>query len=261
VGIGLALLANAQLDRDRRLLLDRVGPARRTALTLETALINEETGVRGYLIAGEQSFLGPYRNGLQSEASALAMLRASERTVGPAIATEVETVATRVQAWKLHYVTPAIANLRRRGRRSISAEVRGKQLFDAVRASLGGLQSALETKDAQTRDQLDRAASNLEILLILAGVLILGGVLGAGYLLRQTITRPLARLGAEARRVAGGEFSTPLALASGPRELTAVGIEIEAMRERIVEELAAAEAARARLEAQARELGRSNAEL
>jgi signal transduction histidine kinase len=261
VGIGLALLANAQLDRDRRLLLDRVGPARRTALTLETALINEETGVRGYLIAGEQSFLEPYRNGLQSEASALAMLRASERTVGPAIAGEVEMVATRVQAWKLHYVTPVIANLRRRGRRSISAEVRGKQLFDTVRASLGSLQSALEAKDSHTRDQLDRAASNLEILLVLAGVLILGGVLGAGYLLRQTITRPLARLGAEARRVAGGEFSTPLTLASGPRELTAVGIEIEAMRERIVEELAVAEAARLRVEGQARELGRSNAEL
>ncbi len=137
----------------------------------------------------------------------------------------------------------------------------GKRLFDAVRVSLDRLQSVLEAKDSQTRDQLEDAASNLQFLLILAAVLILGGVLATGYLLRQTITRPLARLGSEARRVAGGEFSTPLQIASGPREITAVGIEIDAMRERIVEELATVEAARTRVEEQARELGRSNTEL
>ena len=260
-GVGLALLASTQLDNDRSVLLDRVGPARRTALMLENALVNEETGVRGYLIAGEPSFLEPYRSGLRGEMSAFATLRASEKAVGPTIATEVERVGARVQEWKLHYLTPALAHPQRRTRRSIASEVRGKRLFDAVRASLGRLQSALETKDSQTRSQLERAASNLELLLVLAGILILGGVLGAGYLLRQTITRPLALLGAEARRVTKGEFSTPLQIASGPRELAAVGLEIDAMRERIAEELAVAEAARARVEEQAGELGRSNAEL
>jgi light-regulated signal transduction histidine kinase (bacteriophytochrome) len=123
------------------------------------------------------------------------------------------------------------------------------------------LQSALEAKASQTREELEDAASNLRLLLILAAVLILGGVLGAGYLLRQTITRPLARLGSEARRVAGREFSRPLRVATGPREIAAVGLEIDTMRERIVEELETVEAARTRVEEQARELQRSNAEL
>ena len=35
-------------DAQRHLLLDEVGPARRTAVALENALINEETGVRGF---------------------------------------------------------------------------------------------------------------------------------------------------------------------------------------------------------------------
>ncbi|HTA14698.1 MAG TPA: ATP-binding protein, partial [Solirubrobacteraceae bacterium] len=94
-----------------------------------------------------------------------------------------------------------------------------------------------------------------------AAALILGGVLGAGFVLRWAITRPLALLGAEARRVAGGEFDKPLAVATGPREIYEVSAEIDTMRERIVEELAAVEAARARLEEQAIELRRSNAEL
>ncbi|MGA9876704.1 MAG: hypothetical protein WBQ21_12945, partial [Solirubrobacteraceae bacterium] len=50
VGIGLALIANGRLDRERDFLLDQIGPARRTALDLENALINQETGVRGYVI-------------------------------------------------------------------------------------------------------------------------------------------------------------------------------------------------------------------
>lgn len=260
IGIGLALLANAQLDRDRNLLLNQVGPARRTSLTLENALINEETGLRGYVITRDSSFLAPYRSGLTGETKALATLRASEPATGSLVAAEVEMVSARTRAWQRGYVASALAQPATE-HSTVATDVQGKRLFDAVRVSLNRLQSVLEAKDSQTRDQLDDAASNLRFLLILAAVLIVGGVLATGYLLRQTITRPLARLGSEARRVAGGEFSTPLQIASGPREITAVGIEIDAMRERIVEELATVEAARTRVEEQARELGRSNTEL
>src|SRR6185437_15212923 len=259
LGIGLALLANAELDRASNFLLDKVGPARRSSLTLENALINEETGVRGYVITEDPSFLLPYRDGLRSEAEAFATLRASEPETGPLVAAKVDAVRARARAWQREYAAPALAHPT--AHRSVASGLRGKRLFDPLRGSLVRLQSALETKDTRTRKELEDAASNLRLLLILAAVLILGGVLGAGYLLRQTITRPLARLGSEARRVAGGEFSRPLRVATGPREIAAVGLEIDTMRERIVEELETVEAARTRVEEQARELQRSNAEL
>jgi signal transduction histidine kinase len=261
VGIGLALLANGQLGRDRSLLLDQVGPARRAALSLENALVNEETGVRGYVVTAEPSFLEPYRSGLRSEARAYAELHAREKSVGPDVIAEVEMVRARTQAWRHGFVLPALAHVRRSARRSIAVEVKGKRLFDSIRTSLARLQTALTSKDSQTRGKLNRAASKLQLLLVVAAVLILGGILGAGFLLRRTITRPLALLGSEARRVAGGEFTTPLAIADGPREIAEVGAEIDAMRQRIVDELAKVETARLKLEEQARELKRSNAEL
>jgi signal transduction histidine kinase len=261
VGIGLALVANGQLTRDRQLLLEQVGPARRTALSLENALINEETGVRGYLITAQPSFLEPYRSGLASEAHAYAELDAREQAIGPEITAEVQTVRARAQAWRSQYVKPVLAYRRQSVRRSISADLKGKRLFDAVRVAVNRLQSSLNRLDIETRQQLEHASDTLQLLLILAAVLILGGVLGAGFLLRRTITRPLAQLGAEARRVAGGEFDKPLAIASGPQEIAAVGREIDAMRQRIVDELASVEVARRQLEEQARELQRSNAEL
>jgi signal transduction histidine kinase len=261
VGIGLALVANGQLTRDRQLLLEQVGPARRTALALENALVNEETGVRGYLITAQLSFLEPYRSGLAGEARAYAELDARRHAIGPSITAEVRLVHTQAQAWRSKYVAPVLALRRQSARRSIAADLRGKRLFDAVRSSISRLQSSLNRLDVATHQQLENAGDTLQLLLILAAVLILGGVLGAGFLLRWTITRPLARLGAEARRVAGGEFGKPLAIASGPQEVAAVGREIDAMRQRIVDELATVELAHGQLEEQARELQRSNAEL
>jgi signal transduction histidine kinase len=261
IGIGLALIANGELGRDRSLLLDQVGPARRMALSLENALVNEETGVRGYVITADPSFLEPYHSGLASEADAYAELRRREPAVGAALAAEVEIVRARAQAWRSRYVAAALAHGRSFGHRSIAADVRGKRLFDAIRESVDRLQSALAGEESQTRRQFERAASTLQLLLVLAAALILGGLLGAGSLLRRTITRPLARLGAEARRVAGGEFARPLAVAASPREIAEVGVEIDAMRRRIVDELATVQAARGQLEEQAGELRRSNAEL
>ena len=59
-----------------------MGPARRTALALENALVNEETGVRGFALTGEPSFLEPYDTGRRAERNAYAELEAHGATVG-----------------------------------------------------------------------------------------------------------------------------------------------------------------------------------
>ncbi|HEY1687825.1 MAG TPA: ATP-binding protein [Solirubrobacteraceae bacterium] len=261
VGISLALLASGQLTRERGFLLDHLQPALLAALRLESALINEETGVRGYVITAEPSFLAPYRLGLRDENRAYVELRAQEQAIGPLIAAEVETVRAEADAWRQQYIAPAVHNPHLPAHEKLVAGREGKRLFNAIRASLSHLQAALSHKNGDTRRRLADAARSLELLLIVAAILILGGVLGAGYLLRRTVIRPLARLGSEARRVAAGEFSRPLAIAHGPLEVSEVGAEIDAMRERIVTELALVQTARAQLEDQARELRRSNAEL
>ncbi|HTA14204.1 MAG TPA: CHASE3 domain-containing protein, partial [Solirubrobacteraceae bacterium] len=155
VGIGLALLANGQLDRDRNLLLNQVGPARRAALSLENALVNEETGVRGYALTGQPSSLEPYRIGLESEDRAYEELQASEQATGPTVTAEVEAVRLKARMWQRLFVAPALAQAQQSAHRSIALDLKGKQLFDDVRASLDRLQSALGRKDTETRDKLE----------------------------------------------------------------------------------------------------------
>jgi signal transduction histidine kinase len=259
-GISLALIANGELERQRALLLDQVGPSARASLTLESGLIDQETGVRGYVLTGQARFLQPYRDGRRSETSAFAQLRAHERADGSTAGGDVEVLHDSVERWRSLYVLPALAGANTRPR-TISVEVEGRRLFNSVRSQLNRLQRALQAEEAAARSKLDAAAAKLEVLLIVAAVLILGSVLAAGLLLRTAITRPLGRLGREARRVAGGEFSKPLETIGGAREIAEVSDEIDAMRERIVTELATVEAARVQLQAQAIELQRSNAEL
>ena len=181
VGIGLALLASAQLNDRRQFLLEEIGPSLRAAIKLEDALVNEETGVRGFVITGQPSSLEPYRRGVSDGANAYRELHLRERSTGPQVASEVEAVRSAANAWRERYVEPTLRDTARSRRRSARQGIRGKALFDAVRRPLELLQADLQNKDSQTRRQLEPPPpTSCRSLLLVAGALIIGGVLGAG---------------------------------------------------------------------------------
>ncbi len=260
-GIGLALVANHRLNDQRQVVLDQVEPALLAALDLENALVNEETGVRGYIITAQPDFLEPYTQGRVAEAHAFAALSEPSKAARAAPAADVREALARAERWRRQFVLPELRRTRRRRAGSLADSVRGKALFDAIRASLARLRSDLTGKLAGTRGQLEDDARLLQSALLAAATLIIGSVVGAGILLRRIITRPLRELGRDTERVAAGSFDQPVAVAAGPREIVRLGEEIDAMRRRIVRELMAAEAAGAQLEVQARDLEHSNTEL
>jgi len=260
-GIAGALIASGIVAHQRSLLLDKVAPSLRAELELETALLNQETGVRGYIISGDPSFLEPFHEGQAREAESFAALEARAPAVGAPVGAEISAVRDAVAAWKSLYVLPELRRVSRSERRAAVAPFLGKTYFDAVRRTLSPLQTTLTRKDARGRTRLNGAAEALTILLVVVGCLILGSILAAGYILRRTITRPLAALGSGAAHVAGGEFGAALPSPSAPREIASLSRQIEKMRRRIVHELEAVQRSRKQLEQQARELARSNAEL
>jgi signal transduction histidine kinase len=261
-GIGLALLANQRLSDQRHVVLDQLEPALLAALDLENALVNEETGVRGYVITASPRFLEPYEKGLAAESRDYANLQASERIASsPTLTPDVQAVHLRAETWRDRFVLPALGRIRISHSGSLAESVAGKRLFDAIRVSLGQLKGDLSDRLARAHTRLDGDASFLQLVLLVAAGLILSSVLGAGFLLRRIITRPLASLGQDTEQVAGGDFAKPVRIVAGPREIVQLGAEIDAMRQRIVSELTEVEDARERLEAQALDLKRSNAEL
>ncbi len=117
-GIGLALIANHRLDDQRSVVLDQIEPALLAALNLENALINEETGVRGYILSADPRSLEPYEKGLQIESGAYRTLERHNRVVGSTLSLDIRSVRSRAQAWQTQFVTPTLRIARVVGKRS-----------------------------------------------------------------------------------------------------------------------------------------------
>jgi signal transduction histidine kinase len=123
-------------------------------------------------------------------------------------------------------------------------------LFSLAAVAVGGWAVARLTGDETTL---------VVVFSVVAAGLVLSVILFA-LGLRAAAVRPLHRLAEQARRVADGDFEHEVSLA-GPREVTDLAVDVNTMRERILDELAATRQANTVLQAHAEELERSNAEL
>ena len=108
--------------------------------------------------------------------------------------------------------------------------------------------------------RLNGAGTTLEVVFsVVAAGLVLSVILFA-LGLRAAAVRPLHRLAEQARRVAEGDFEHEVSLV-GPREVTDLAVDVNTMRERILDELAATRQANTVLQEHTEELERSNSEL
>jgi len=137
----------------------------------------------------------------------------------------------------------------------------GKADFDAVRAKIGALEADIAGARAQGVAALNDSAAVLDgvFIAVAVGLAVIVVLLAIG--LRATVIRPLHRLAAEARRVAEGDFGPEVTLTNGPREVTDLAVDVNTMRERILDELGESRRANAELQAHTEELERSNSEL
>ena len=255
---GIALL---NLHHDRARVLNTFDPAVLQAQQLDIALLNQETGVRGYALSANQSFLTPYTDGYAAEKAAIAKLKGEYGQLSPATRADLTSVANQAHYWRNHYAEPAIAEIRRTGKPVISPDITaGKADFDALRAKIAVLETTIETARNQAIAALNDASDVLNIVFvaIAIGLAIIVIVLALG--LRAAAIRPLHTLAAEARQVADGDFGHDVSL-RGPREVTNLAADVNTMRQRILQELSATQAANDVLQAHSEELQRSNSEL
>ncbi len=263
VGLVVSLVALKRLTEARQLVVDRATPARLAAAHLRVAYADEESAVRGFALTADESYLAPYRGGRRAVAASHAELARLVRTgeLG-ALRAELAAVDAAGTRWEREYARPVIERVRRRGTLAtgIPTVNHGKALFDELRASLLRIDAALAERRAEGRRDLAGAADTATVAVLIAVILLLGSGLVAVFVLRRVVAHPLSELADDARRVAGGEFAHSVRV-QGPRDVAALSGDVEAMRRRIVADLDAVSTARGRLEEQAVELQRSNAEL
>ncbi len=259
VTVGAIALLNLHQERSR--VLNTLDPAALQAQQLDIAMLNQETGVRGYALSGKQAFLAPYTEGCAAEENAITSLKGEFGQLPPRTRADLTSVVNQAHYWRIHYAEPAIAQVSRSGKPVVSPDiVAGKADFDALRAKIAVLETDIETARSQGIAALNDAADVLDVVFvaIAIGLAVIVVVLALG--LRAAAIRPLHELAAQARQVAGGDFGHEVSL-RGPREVTNLAADVNTMRQRILQELSATQAANDVLQAHSEELQRSNSEL
>ena len=261
--VGAHAVAETVRSSDR--LAQEVQPAAVSAQRLRAALAGQETGVQGYVLGGQDALLEPYRAGLAEQRTAAAHMRGLLR--GDGLLDGLDRVESLAADWRRGHAEPFIARVR-------AGEEIGADDVRASMAAFARVRAALDEQDRELGRAQEAAVAGLRqarawrdgVLAVIVGTFVATAVVIA-LLLRYVVLRPLRRLGASARRVASGDFDHVIHI-DGPEDLVRLGDDVESMRRRIVDELAAIRDAERRMRAQADQLERqaltlrrSNAEL
>jgi signal transduction histidine kinase len=242
-------------------LVDDIQPARVAAYQLQAALRDQETALRGYAIAADRQFLEPYFEGQRAERSAADEILSRVGHRRDAI-DDLDAIERAAASWRATYADPLIASVTpgapavmdnataERGKAEFD---RLRELFDAQNEHLAAARQAGVDELHSMRAWRDGVLAGLIVAFFAMAILL-------AVLVRNAVTRPLAALAASCRRITEGNFTDRI-IVRGPKDIRGIALDVENMRQRIVDELEATRSAQASLDEQTVELRRSNAEL
>ncbi len=259
--VALSAVSFVRLVEARRVALDEVDPASLLAQELLTAYLNQETGVRGFVLSHDTSFLQPYDEGVadvKTLRQQLSGLIGRDRALAPLLA----VAETRGVAWSSQFGVPAISATEHGDDSFASGAelLRSKSLFDSFRDALTKLTVALAGARGSASARLGTTTNTLVGVLVVGALLIILAGLVGWRLLRTWVTEPLGSLSSDSRQVTAGALYHAVAIV-GPPDLARLAADTEAMRRRVVGDLEVVASARAELAARNAELARSNLEL
>lgn len=221
---------------------------------LLAALLDQETGERGYLLTDNRLFLQPYIAGHAQAVVLLARLQAL-LAASPTLQGMVTQVDHSYTTWLKDTAEPAIAR-ERAGRSSKAASIaileRGRKEFNGIRADVATLSTALSDRLESANSEI--AAQDRTTLFLVIGFTVVGAslALASRVALSRWVVDPIDRLVGEVRQVAGGDLDRPVSIGGSEHsvdELVALSGDVEAMRRRLRDELEDARQAREALEA------------
>ena len=181
------------------------------AQDLLAAAVDMETGMRGYLLAGEEHFLAPYNGG---SARFKALVKELRETVSdnPQQVDLLGQIDANIAAWKTDVVKPMIELRRKIGfaktmddMADLVGEARGKQYFDHFRELMQQFK-AEEQALMEVRQASNASTVSSTFTLIIActvGAIIIG--LGLAWLIGGSIANPIGRITDAMRKLAAGD--------------------------------------------------------
>lgn len=266
VAVSVITLAAFQARDSLTLQVESLTPGLSTVEQTRSAYLSQDHALRGYILTGDRDFLQPYteqRMSLAEYRNALSMLAAENEDVAP----KVEELIDAGDVWSEDFAEPVSEKVRAGETPTQEDLQRGRVLFLELNRAADATTNHLENEIAEAQSGLTLATQQVVALLVLVGLVVVFLSVFLWVMLQQWVLRPMEELAGHMRQVSEGYYAHRIVL-HGPPEIVQLGHDVDAMRERIVQDLDEVATARRKLqeqssllEHQTEELRRSNLEL
>ena len=168
---------------------------------LISAMVNMETGLRGFMLNRDEAFLEPYLSGQKVVNSILPSIKGT-------------ALAKNVQGWIKDYAEEAIALVREANKFPVMQTLysefsmkQGKTFMDGLRAEVTVIIEEEESLMVIRKNAATEASSFVIYSIIFGGLLSILISLMVGVLISNSITKPISRAVDVANKIADGDLS------------------------------------------------------
>ena len=213
---------------------NRYADGARALQLAHAAMINQETGLRGYLLVRDDVFLEPFRQGV-------AAARREDEALNRSLGTDPDTAPALLdmriaqQSWSSQWASIVDSGGAPTDRASLEQFLlTGKTLFDDYRAK----ELVLSDRIRARQDALDRRRG-IALIAGLAAVVLFAGILFEEMVrkrrqLRAVVVEPVEDIIEATGALAAGDLESPIVI-HGPGEFARIGQSIERLRDSLAE--------------------------
>ncbi|MBW5449311.1 HAMP domain-containing protein [Cohnella sp. CFH 77786] len=204
--IGVSYSQQDALKRQTGMIVSDAIPLGQAANDILLALVNEETGVRGYLVTGDEAYLEPYNAGRNSVQESLAVVE-SHLEGHPIMAELIREAKPKIESVE-EYFSEQIALVKsgkiEKARDNIG---NGKKLFDSFRQTNEKIKRDVAKLTNDSWIEVMNVQKKAAILLVLIGSFAILVTIILVFVLVRAISRPIISVSGSLGLIAGGNLT------------------------------------------------------
>jgi signal transduction histidine kinase len=209
-----------------------------TLETVRDAMLEQETGVRGYMITADERFLDPYNRGSKVYLPAIQQIKIL--TVNsPAQQRRLDELTELANKWRSEFAEKAIALTQkpetRDEARALEASMTGKATMDLIRDKVEEIEAAERDLLARRDVMQDQAIATAYTTTVLGGATSLIVAMLMGILLMRSIATPITRMTSAMTRLAHGDTSVEVPEVGRGDEIGAMAASAQVFKDSMIE--------------------------
>jgi methyl-accepting chemotaxis protein len=185
-----------------------------------SAMVDRETGFRGFLITGNEANLGPYKSGTAEFSKHFSEVKklTSDNSVQQR---RLDEIATAVSQWTEKVAEQGIKLMAspntRENAYQLERDGAGKQYFDIIRAKVAEIEKSERELLQERGSQRDRALAGIAVAIAIGAVATFAFAILSVIVLARGISRPVLAMTGAMTSLAGGNLKVEIP-ASGRRD-------------------------------------------